>query len=133
MIPTGNEVVSLMTNNSNHTTILDSDRDAVLKCLDQDSDVRIERQVSTAVIRLASFVFSNTFKPSFNKGQRLLNENFPKFELEDDAYPIDLLPRILYHQGSCSNYVKGAEQLTYLSVLYDKYGCKESLGTRIPT
>ncbi|KAJ6282176.1 hypothetical protein J3E71DRAFT_361123 [Bipolaris maydis] len=89
----------------NHTTLLDSEGDAVLRCLDQYSDAGIEFRVSTAVLRLASSVFSNMFKPSFHQGQRLLNEDCPEFELEDDAHLMGLLLRILHYQEALGPWI----------------------------
>ena len=73
------------------------------------------------------------FTPSFHEGQRLLNENCPEFELEDDAHLMGLLLRILHYQGNRSDYTINAEQLAQLSILCDKYDCTEALGPWIPT
>jgi len=120
-------------NDPNHAALLDSEGDAVLRCLGSSSEVRIQFRVSTAVLRLASSVFSNMFKPSFHEGQRLLYEDCPEFELEDDdAQLMGLLLRILHYRGNPSDYKMSAEKLARLSVLCDKYDCSGALGPWIP-
>jgi hypothetical protein len=64
------------------------------------------------------------FKPSFHEGQRLLREDCPEFELEDDdAQLMGVLLSILHYRGNPSNYTMNAEELARLSILCDKYDC----------
>ncbi|RYN15619.1 hypothetical protein AA0112_g12665 [Alternaria arborescens] len=113
------EASSSTENDPNHATLLDSEGDAVLRCVGSSSEVRIQFRVSTAVLRLASSVFSNMFKPSFHEGQRLLHEDCPEFELEDDAQLMGLLLSILHYRGNSSDYTMSAEKLARLSILCD--------------
>ncbi|RYN62349.1 hypothetical protein AA0113_g12503 [Alternaria arborescens] len=126
------EASSSTENDPNHATLLDSEGDAVLRCVGSSSEVRIQFRVSTAVLRLASSVFSNMFKPSFHEGQRLLHEDCPEFELEDDAQLMGLLLSILHYRGNSSDYTMSAEKLARLSILCDKYDCTGALGPWIP-
>jgi hypothetical protein len=73
------------------------------------------------------------FKPSFHEGQRLLREDCPEFELEDDdAQLMGVLLSILHYRGNPSNYTMNAEELARLSILCDKYDCTGALGPWIP-
>ena len=73
------------------------------------------------------------FKPSFHEGQRLLHEDCPEFELEDDdAQLMGVLLSILHYRGNPSNYTMNAEELARLSILCDKYDCTGALGPWIP-
>jgi hypothetical protein len=57
------------------------------------------------------------FKPSFHEGQRLLREDCPEFELEDDdAQLMGVLLSILHYRGNPSNYMINAEELLSLHV-----------------
>lgn len=123
------EALSPIANDPNHTILLDSERHTVLEWLGQDSGVGTKLRVSTAVLRLASSIFLNMFKPSFHQWQRLLNEDCP----ENDVYLMGLLLRILRYRGSRSDSTTDAEQLARLSLLCDKYDCTETLGPSIPT
>ncbi|USP82210.1 hypothetical protein yc1106_09484 [Curvularia clavata] len=127
------EASSSIASDRDHIVLLDSRGDAVLKCVGQDGNVETMFRVSTAILRLASSVFSNMFKPSFQEGQRLVNEDCPEFELEDDAHLMGLLLKILHYRGSRSDYTIDAEQLARLSLLCDKYDFTEALGPWIPT
>ena len=73
------------------------------------------------------------FKPSFHEGQRLLREDCPEFELEDDdARLMGVILSILHYRGNSSNYTMNAEELARLSILCDKYDCTGALGPWIP-
>ena len=55
------------------------------------------------------------FKPSFHEGQRLLREDCPEFELEDDdAQLMGVILSILHYRGNPSNYTMNAEELARL-------------------
>lgn len=72
------------------------------------------------------------FKPSFHEGQRLLREDCPEFELEDDdAQLMGVLLSILYYRGNPLNYTINAEELARLLILCDKYDCTGALGSWI--
>jgi len=69
------------------------------------------------------------FSPSFLEGQRLLVEDCPIINLEeDDPELMELMFRILHYQGSPQEYVMDAEKLARLSLQCDKYQCTRALG-----
>ena len=100
----------------------------MLRCLHQCTNGVNDFLVSTAVLRLASPVFSCMFGASFNEGQRLHSEICPVFELhDDDPAVMELILRVLHHQSSPEDYLIDAEKLARLSVYCDKYDCTRAL------
>lgn len=69
------------------------------------------------------------FSATFREGQRLLAEDCPVVELEDDDPElVGMMLRVLHYQGSSADYAMEAETLARLSLHCVKYDCTRALG-----
>lgn len=68
------------------------------------------------------------FSATFREGQRLLAEDCPVVELEDDDPElVGLMLRVLHYQGRSADRTMDAETLARLSHHCDKYDCTRAL------
>ncbi|RYO00069.1 hypothetical protein AA0121_g13445 [Alternaria tenuissima] len=124
----GEEAPSSTANNVNLATPLDPKGDVVLRCRKESTGASATFLVSTHILRLASPVFSSMFSATFREGQRLLAEDCPVVELEDDDPElVGLMLRVLHYQGSSADHKMDAETLARLSHHCDKYDCTRAL------
>ena len=107
---------------------LDPDGNVILSIESSDSSTCKRLLVSSAVLSVASQVFSKMFRSGFREAVEVQSECRPSISLkEDDPGTMEMIISLLHHQNDRVPDVMDRKSLALVAIHCDKYDCARAL------